>query len=265
MSAVSEKRPTQELEVLSPDTGARSVIDASSILATINRAAGDEKTNVEKFERMMALYERTTALQAEHAFNAAMHAVQSELPQVVRDADNQHTKSRYARLETISAAIGPVLAKHGFSISFGTAESPLDGHYRIVADVSHGRHTRRYQADIPADLGGAKGASNKSATHAFGSTMTYGRRYLKCLIFDVVVKGEDDDGNGASRGSGETITDQQAHRILDMLNEDGADIARFCRFMKVAGVAEIPAKRFDEAVKAIQAARAARARKGAQS
>jgi hypothetical protein len=49
-------------------------------------------------------------------------------------------------------------------------------------------------ADIFADTKGPRGTPNKTATQGFGSTMSYGRRYLKALMFDLVIAGEDDDG-----------------------------------------------------------------------
>jgi hypothetical protein len=42
---------------------------------------------------------------------------------------------------------------------------------------------------------GPKGNQNKTATHGFGSTMSYGRRYLICLIFNITLTNEDQDGN----------------------------------------------------------------------
>jgi hypothetical protein len=166
------------------------------------------------------------------------------MPQVGRDADNSHTKSKYARLETLSAAMTPVLTKHGFSISFGTADSPLPGHYRITAEVSHeAGHSRTYQADIPADLGGAKGAANKSATHAFGSTMSYGRRYLKMLIFDVVTKGEDDDGNGGPSHPPvpEFVSADQLSYLRRLIDKVDADEAKFCRYLRIRDLPSLPA------------------------
>jgi hypothetical protein len=43
-------------------------------------------------------------------------------------------------------------------------------------------HSRHYQADVPIDNTGPKGAQNKTMTHGFGSALSYGRRYLKLLI-----------------------------------------------------------------------------------
>jgi len=171
--------------------------EARSLVQVIARAASDPSVDVAKMERLLAMHERITGLNAEKQFNEAMRAAQEEMPKVVRDASNESTRSRYARLETVSKAMGPVIAKHGFSMSFGTADCPREGSERIVCIVSHvGGHSRQYQADVPLDSTGMKGVQNKTGTHAFGSTMSYGRRYLKLMIFDVSLVNEDTDAQG---------------------------------------------------------------------
>jgi hypothetical protein len=52
---------------------------------------------------------------------------------------------------------------------------------------------------MPADGKGARGNDVMTKTHAAGSAMSYGMRYLLKLIFNVAVGVDlDDDGNGAS-------------------------------------------------------------------
>jgi len=229
------------------------IAGASEVMAVIERAATDPNVDIEKMERLLSLHERILSRNAEQAFNEAMMQAQKEMPAVVRDAENTHTRSRYARLETILEKVKPVIAKHGFSMSFGTDDSPLEGHYRIVCTVSHtGGHSRVYSADIPADLTGAKGTANKNATQGFGSTMSYGRRYLTLLIFDIALTDEDDD---AATASG-TITDEQLTSLQELIAEVGADPAKFCGYMKVQALKEIPASDYPRAVKALEAKKA---------
>lgn len=182
------------------DASAVAQPDAGSLMEVISRAASDPNTDVDKLERLMGLYERITERQAKQAFDDAMNTAQQAMPKVVRNSENSHTKSHYADLEAVSNAIDPVAHKHGFSLSYGTAKSDLQGHYRITCQVSHnGGWAKDFFADIPADSAGAQGKTNKNATQAFGSTMTYGRRYLKCMIFDVKTGENDDDGLAGSK------------------------------------------------------------------
>lgn len=177
--------------------------ETGAILQVIERAARDPSIDIEKMRSLLQMHQEIRAKAAETAFMAAMQRAQGELGPVLRDAKNDHTHSRYARLETIIAAINPIITGHGFSMSFGTADSLAPGHYRVTCDVSHAEgHSRHYFADVPSDAVGAKGTVNKNPIHAFGSAITYGRRYLTTMIFNIAIANEDDDGNASYRNSG---------------------------------------------------------------
>ncbi len=226
--------------------------EPANILDVIARAANDPDTDVSKMEKLLEMYERISAKNAEVAFNAGMKAAQEEMPRILRNKPNQQTNSRYADLEQVNAAIVPVYTKHGFSLSFGTADCPGEGHFRITCLVSHvSGHSRNYQADVPNDMTGMKGNQNKTATHGFGSTMSYGRRYLALLIFNITLTNEDNDGNKP----GETLSDEQIANIEALLTETASDKAKFLRYLKVSSLEEIPAKNYSAVVKIIEAKR----------
>lgn len=226
--------------------------EPANILDVIARAANDPNTDVSKMEKLLEMYERISAKNAEVAFNAAMKAAQEEMPKILRNKENQQTNSRYADLEKVNAAIVPVYTKHGFSLSFGTADCPIAGHYRVTCLVSHvAGHSRAYQADIPADMTGMKGNQNKTATHGFGSTMSYGRRYLTLLVFNITLTNEDTDGN-----KGETISESQIADLEALLTEVKADKVRFLKYIKVESLDQIHASAYQTVVKMLEAKRA---------
>jgi len=166
----------------------------------------ESKADVETLERLFALKERNDANEARAAFFQAMQRVQAEATPIVKDAKNAQTGSMYARLETIARALAPLYTSHGFSLSYGTADSPLDGYIRVTCQCMHvGGHSEPYHFDLPVDDIGIKGNANKTRIHGSGSTISYGRRYLVLMIFNVVMAGEDDDG-------------QEADNTLDKLN-----------------------------------------------
>lgn len=234
-------QPKQELMTPEPP-----VTEASTLLTVIERAAANPAIDVEKMERLLAMQERVLARNAEQAFNQAMQEVQQKLPPIVKDAINPDNKSKYARLETLIAAITPIITAAGFSMSFGTDQSPLENHYRITCIVSHSAgHSRSYHADIPADLTGLKGTPNKSKTHAFGSTMSYGRRYLTLLIFNIATKNEDDDG--AAAGRGDTITIEQAEELTEMISATKADVTKFLGYFKIETIDALPLAKLERA------------------
>ena len=169
--------------------------DADSIMSVISRSASDPSVDVGKLDRLLSMYERINAKNAEVAFSAAMSAAQSELRQVATDASNPQTRSRYATYAAIDAALRPVYSRHGFAISFNTGDAP-DGYVRVLCDVSHSAgHCKQYRIDIPSDGKGAKGGSVMTGTHAVGAGTSYGMRYLLKMIFNVAVGEYDLDGN----------------------------------------------------------------------
>jgi hypothetical protein len=232
---------------------APAVSESAAIFQIIERAARDPNVDIDKMQRLMEMREREMSRLAQQAFNEAMKAAQAEMPQVVRDASNDQTRSRYAKYETISEAIQPIVTKHGFSLSFNEGDTDKPNCIRILCDVMHeGGHTKQYHADIPLDGVGMKGNANKTATHAYGSTKSYGRRYLKLDIFDVAVKDEDDDGNAAGC-SYETITSEQRQELQGLIEKAGGDVPAFCNWAKINSLPDLRAALFTRAKQALEA------------
>lgn len=251
--------PATQLEIAgeAPAPAEVRTID-DGIMAVIARAASDPSVDVDKLERLLAMQERVLARSAEQAFNEAMASAQEEIRPVTKNKKNESTNSKYATLDALSDAIDPIIHRYGFSLSFGTADSPLENHYRITCEVSLGGHSKHYRADVPVDMTGIKGNQNKTATHGFGSALSYGRRYLKLLIFDVATT--DDDGQRA--GAGPTITEKQVGDLEALIQEVGADRKRFLAYLRQNGcrcgdtLESIPAADYGNVVKALEAKRA---------
>ena len=106
-------------------------------------AALQPGVNPEMFDRLVAWQEREQARQAEEAFNAAMNAAQAEIMPVARTAENSQTKSFYAKLEAVDAAIRPIYLRHGFNVAYGTVPPLVPGNIRVECEVSLGRHSKK--------------------------------------------------------------------------------------------------------------------------
>ena len=220
--------------------------------ATLLERAIEKGVDPDSLSKLVALQERILDRQAEQDFAAAMRQTQAAIQPVLKDRRNSQTDSNYATLEALNKAVVPVYTQYGFSLSFGTEDSPTEGYIRIVCDVFHiGGHTRRYHFDLPLDDSGVAGKTNKTKVHASGSTLSYGRRYLTMLVFNVSTT-DDDDGNG---GKGALITEQQVADLTALAQEVGADVAKFCQWFKVESFADIKAEYYSRAVKALEAKR----------
>jgi hypothetical protein len=174
-------------------------VSTDPTLAMIERLVTDPNADVDKLDRLMQMHERVTARSAEAAFNVAISEAQKEMRSVGADASNPQTHSRYASYEALDRALRPIYTKNGFGLSFDTGEGAPVDYVRVLCYVSHtAGHSRTYRADMPADGKGAKGGDVMTKTHAVGSAMSYGMRYLLKMIFNVAVGEDDDDGNKAS-------------------------------------------------------------------
>jgi len=169
----------------------------AGMLALIERAASNPDVDIEKMERILEMRERVEDRAAEQAFNDAMARVQAQIPKIRANCFNSQTKSNYANYEALSDALTPFITQEGFACIFGTDASPLgEEMVRITCDLTHSAgHSKHYFCDLPLDMSGIKGQVNKTKMHGTGSTYSYGRRYLKLLMFDVAITEEDDDGN----------------------------------------------------------------------
>lgn len=177
----------------------------------------------ETLSKLMDLHERYEASQAKKTYDEAMQKAQTEMRPVLMNASNSQTNSRYATYEALDGAIRPIYTRHGFTLSFNMADCPVADHVRIVCEVACGGHSTYPHIDMPADGKGAKGGDVMTKTHATGAAVTYGRRYLLGMIFNITVT-KDDDGNSASGNPdlAMAITADQFREIQDLLEESGS-------------------------------------------
>lgn len=173
----------------------------------------------ETLGKLMDLQERWEANQAKKVYDEAMKSAQAEMRPILANADNKQTNSRYATYEALDNAIRPIYTRHGFALSYDTADCPLPDHIRVVCEVSCGGHTKTPHVDMPADGKGAKGGDVMTKTHAAGAALTYGRRYLLGMIFNITIT-KDDDGNGASGGA-KTISAEQYQELQALIAKTG--------------------------------------------
>jgi hypothetical protein len=235
----------------------------SAMVSMIERIVMDPSIPIERLERVLAMKERMEdrARQdrrevAERAYNAAMSACQAELPVVRRNRKNTHTNSTYADLAAIEDQAMPIIHRHGFSTSFQPAGYNEKGEQLIKWKIAHNDgHSESEIAEIPVDAAGAQGKVNKTGTQAFGSTSTYGRRYLLCMLFNIST-GDDNDGNavaGKETGSKTPILDAQVERLRKLIEETKSSEEKLCAYFKVESLADLYQSEFEQALKLLEA------------
>lgn len=231
----------------------------TSVLELCMLAARDPSIPPDRLRAFLDMADQQERKEAETLFDHAMHAAQTEMPPIPRDSFNKHTKSWWARIESVSAKIDPIAKKHGFILKYGVGEQRIEDHYHIYVDVTwtgvlssgkRGSFTKRYDADIGRDDKGPKGEGTKSLAQGSGSSLTYGRRFLKCMVFDVLVLGLDRDGapvqiEGEAREV-KTISSEQVEELLEICREKNIGLPMIQRVFKIESLEDIPASRFEE-------------------
>jgi hypothetical protein len=186
-----------EIEKVEPAATAIQVqSDAPPMVQVAQLLANGVDIDVDKMAKIQDMSERYDAGLAKKAFFAAMSEVQSEVEGVIKTKKNAQTNSMYASLDGVIEMAKPIYTKHGFSVIFSEGKADTDGEIRILADVLHkDGHERPYHYDLAVDDKGIKGSINKTKIHGKASSISYGRRYLMCMIWNIPTS--DNDGNGA--------------------------------------------------------------------
>lgn len=201
-----------------------------AVLNALLALAKDPSLNIDVFDRLIALQERSEDRQAERAFNAAFVRMQAKLPVVKRDGKLEYDKTKgkpedgkilvtkYARWEDIEKAIRPAYTSEGFSLSFQIAPRLVDGGGLMISAILRHEGGHKEIGDpmpVPLDTSGGK-----NNVQAYGSALSYGKRYAAFAALNIVTEGDDDDGVEAGN---RTLTREEALEIKTLVAESEID------------------------------------------
>jgi hypothetical protein len=213
------------MDETAPTTGLQRKEDAPPVPAThgndlvlmFERLATNPDVNVEKLERLIAMQERIMAHNAKAAFDAAFAAMQPDIPEIDekgRILVRGELQSTYARNEDMQKVLRPILAKHGFSLSFET-QWPDKQTVKVFGILSHREgHSRRSEFLSDADTSG-----NKNAIQALGSAVSYGHRYTTKDLLNITSRAaseRDDDGGSSEKFKAPAPPDKYDDWKVDM-------------------------------------------------
>ncbi|MFJ3486624.1 ERF family protein [Pseudomonas sp. NPDC090202] len=191
--------------------------ESATILQIIQQVAMSPSADIDKMERLMAMHERFQAQQAKQQFDDALSLMQEELPVIgerggIKDKSGR-IQSTYALWEDINEMIKPVLAKHGFAITFRTPRNEKG--IEVEGVLSHrAGHRETTSILLPVDASG-----NKNGVQAVASSVSYGKRYTAGMLLNITTTGEDDDGNGGVASITPRVTSAQAAQLAMLLEK----------------------------------------------
>lgn len=167
----------------------------ATLIDAIAAAARDEKMDVAKFQALVAMHLQLADRDARVQYLTDLAEMQPQLPDVTERGgitnNSGQVQSTYALWEDINQAIKPILAAHGFNLSFRTGRA--DGAITVTGVLGHrGGHQEETTIVLPLDTTG-----NKNAVQAVASSVSYGKRYTAGALLNLTSRGEDDDGQAA--------------------------------------------------------------------
>lgn len=171
----------------------------------------------------------------------------SEIGGVGRAADNPFFKSKYATLENVIDASKPILAANGIVlVQFPGAFN--GGAMSLETVLLH---------DSGEWVSGSEAfgvATGKQDPQAVGSALTYARRYAQMAVLNMPAV--DDDGEASMPRNQPKVTQDQADTLAALIEDVGADKAKFLAYLKVSSLKDILAVNYSSAVEALEAKRA---------
>jgi len=211
------------------------------------QAAQQSNASVEQLQQLMELQIRWEENEARKAFNDAMANFREECPTIARTRKGHN--SNYAGLAETITQIKPLLAKHGLSHRWSTNQ--MEGGISVTCTITHRLgHCESTELSADADKSG-----NKNVIQAIGSTVAYLERYTLFAILGLASADQDNDGCDFGRDPSRYITESQLADIEALIDEVKADENQFCSWIGAKFLADIPASRFDKAVKALESKR----------
>lgn len=217
----------------------------------IEKVSLDPNFDISKLEKLIDMWDKKRLDFAKSAFYEALSCMQEELPKVVAKHANSLTKSKYAKIQDINEAITPSLSKFGFAVSFKVEEQKEDK-ITVRAFLHHKNgHSESTPFSLTLDNKGAQGNLNKNNVHASGSTLTYARRYALCLLLNISVGDDDDDGNAASKAS-EPINEAQRRTLQDLIDATKSDIEAFCKHFKCSSLKDLKSFQYNSALSSLK-------------
>lgn len=198
----------------------------------------------ETLERMMALQERWEAREARNAYVQAKAAFNANPPKIEKHK-NVHFVNRkgdvtdynHATLDHIVSVVNPLLSEQGLSYHWETAQE--NERITVSCILTHVLgHSEKVSLQGVADESGGK-----NRVQGVGSTVSYLQRYTLLSMLGLAPTEADTDG----RTDGEKITDKQRDELKVLIDETGADIGKFCAWLEVDSLSDIPGDQFNRA------------------
>lgn len=252
MNDIATVTPSTDLAVSQSENG------TTSLLNFVALAVKDKDIDVSKLDALLRMQREIVADEAKLKFNHAMARMTTGKLRVKKNGrvDLGTGKGGYdfATWPDMDDVLRPLMEREGFTLSFNM-ETKEGGGAIVSGTLLHiDGHSRT--ASVPLALDAGAGRNN---LQAMGSTLSYGKRYVAEMLFNIVREdNSDDDGK---LGGTVFITAAQIAEIEQLIIDGGIPRDPFLEWMGAVRVENIQAADFTKAKNALLK----RARKGGEN
>lgn len=212
--------------------------------------------SVEGLERLLAMRERLKAEQARSAFIHAVAQFQGACPIIakgtgVRDKAGKE-RYRYASLESIVKQVGPLLRASDLTYRIDTRIEEGQGTALVAICIITHRdgHSESSEFRVPIDRD-----AYMSEPQKFGAASTYAKRYAFMNALGILTGDQDTDAAKdppPPPPPPARLSTRQLTEIRGLMREADADESKFCAYLKIRGLGDLDASRFDPACAALR-------------
>ena len=179
------------------------------------------------------------AMDAERKFAVAFVALQSSLPVIVANTTIPN-RGKYEKFEDVMKVVGPLLQKHGFTVSF--SQDFKENRILETCTLTHiGGHSRNNTFAVRAS------GKSDSETQADCKASTTAKRNALLNCLNIVIRQDcmiDEDNDASIEGG--FISKEQAADLERRVKETGSDVTRFLKFANAKTFGEILSGRYAE-------------------
>jgi len=227
---VIQHEDNQILPITSPD---------SLLELAVAKGAG-----LDQLEKLLDMKERWEKGEARKAYFLAVAEFKAEPIVITKDKVNKQYASRYTSKGNLVNTVNVALSK--FELTARWDVSQEEDSITVTCILSHSQgHSEQVSLTAPPDDSGSK-----NIIQQIKSTKTY----LEIATYEAVigVASTDDPGDTDGNMPRQTINDNQVANLEALIEEVGADKEAFLRMLKVESLAQLPASKYDGAIKRLE-------------
>lgn len=225
MSNALQKTEELPIAVQSPQEGLT--------IAAAFRAVVSSEMNAEK----LAVMKDLLAMDAQQQFNAAFVRLQADMPIIVAKSVIPN-RGKYERFEDLMEVIGPILTRHGFTVSF--SQDFKENRILETCTLSHAAgHSRNNSFAVRS------GGRADSDTQADCKASTTAKRNALCNALNIVIRQDCLSGEDDARIEGGNVTEAQAFELERRVKETNSNVAKFLAVAGAKSFKEIASSKYD--------------------